>query len=284
MKKNKENPLITVCIPAFRSGLLIQRTLRSVMRQHFSNFIVHVAIEPPAQNTYMWVEPFLSDPRMTISMNERRLGWDANIRQMLQKVETPYFIILPHDDFIHSKYLSTLLAEFSQHPDAVVVYSDMYVFGNGVKFVKQVDLPKFGSKSQQILTFFESGAEAVPWRGLTRTEVFKSTGDFPVDQYMGFLVECEWALQLICAGRAVRVAQPYYFKQLYPIEFISASKARILHQTYDQISSALDRHEITMFNMIEKSIPKEDKLFNKITTLADKALSERRKQLLTFSI
>jgi hypothetical protein len=42
-------PNVTVCIPAYRSEAFIHNTLRSVLTQSYSDFVVEIACEPPAE-------------------------------------------------------------------------------------------------------------------------------------------------------------------------------------------------------------------------------------------
>jgi glycosyltransferase involved in cell wall biosynthesis len=58
------SPKVTVCIPAHRSEAFINNTLRSVLAQTYSDFVVEIAVEPPASETLTVCEPFLRDDRV----------------------------------------------------------------------------------------------------------------------------------------------------------------------------------------------------------------------------
>lgn len=246
---------ITVCIPAYKSGLLLRRTLQSILRQTHQNFIVHIAVEPPHDDTLAIIDQFLADKRFQVSINRQCLGWDGNIRNLLDQVQTPFFFILPHDDLVHPHYIELLFAELEKNADAVVAYADMHVFGNGKPYRKFVDLPRYGNCEEQILAFFLSGAEAVPWRGLTRSSVISQIGGFPTDGFMGFAVECEWALSLIAQGRAIRIPRKLYFKQIYQGNADTASSNRILQQSEVQRIAAWERHRHTILTILNQAIP-----------------------------
>jgi glycosyltransferase involved in cell wall biosynthesis len=266
---------VTVCIPAYKSGFLLKRTLQSLVRQTHSDYIAHIAVEPPNNDTLSFIAPFLTDKRFQVSTNCVRLGWDANIRNLLEQVETPFFFILPHDDLIHPRYIELLLAEFEKDDKAVVAYADMHVFGNGVPYRKMVDLPRDGNREEQILAFFLAGAEAVPWRGLTRSSVISQIGGFPTDGFMGFAVECEWALALITQGRAIRLPRKLYFKQLYHCDETSASRDRIFNQSHDLRVAAWVRHRIAMFRILNKAVSNFSSLKEIIEISAEAAMLRR---------
>lgn len=203
-------PEITVCIPAYRSERFVAQTLRFVQLQTFTDFVVDVALEPEdAEATERACRPYLEDPRFILRRNESVLGWDRNTRSLLARVDSPYFVVLPHDDMWHPRYLATLHAALRDRPDATVAYSDLYVFGHE-SGSRWLDLPDAGLV-ERLLAFFLGGAEAVPWRGLARRESLDRP--FPVNDFRGFAVECEWTLHLLTGGVALRTAEPLYFKR-----------------------------------------------------------------------
>ena len=197
---------VTVCIPAYRAERFLTHTLRSIAKQTYRDIGVEIAIEPPAAETAKACTPFLHDPCFRVSINDQRLGWAENIAALLARVRTPFFIILPHDDVLHPDYIETLLGAITARPDASVAYADMFCFGDG-HFRKSLTIEE-GGPFERLLSFFLGGAEAVPWRGVTRTTVLDGGATFPSNEFISFAVECEWACHLLRSGAAVRVPRP----------------------------------------------------------------------------
>ena len=212
---------VTVCIPAYRAERFLTHTLRSIAKQTYRDIGVEIAIEPPAAETAKACTPFLHDPRFRVSINDQRLGWAENIAALLARVRTPFFIILPHDDVLHPDYIETLLGAITARPDASVAYADMFCFGDG-HFRKSLTIEE-GGPFERLLSFFLGGAEAVPWRGVTRTTVLDGGATFPSNEFISFAVECEWACHLLRSGAAVRVPRPLYFKRLAVPNRVSTS-------------------------------------------------------------
>lgn len=266
---------VTVCVPAYRSGPLIAHTLRSLQRQTHRDILVRIAVEPPAQETLAAIAPFLTDRRFQVSVNPARLGWDGNIRSLLSRVETPAFTVMPHDDILHSRAIEILLGELERVPGASVAYGDMFVFGACRPFHKFVDLPLQGTREDQILAFFLAGAEAVPWRGVTRTRIVSGSGGFPMDGFMGFAVECEWALRLLVQGAAIRVPRRLYFKRVHPPAIRSASRDRLAGKTADQLLAAWERHRGVMLMAMEEAVPPESPRHALVKLAAELAMLRR---------
>lgn len=206
-----DGPVVTVCVPAYRSERVIGHTLGSIQAQTFRDFRVRIAVEPVDEGpTVDACRPFLADPRFQLVVNERRLGWDANVASLVASVDTPYLCVQPHDDVMRPTYLATLLGTLRDRPDASVAYSDILSFGVATGRRANV-LPDVPGRSQRELAFFLEGAEGHPWRGVTRRD--KLTGPFPTNPRQGFAVETEWALHLLQQGVALRSDQPLYLKR-----------------------------------------------------------------------
>jgi GT2 family glycosyltransferase len=252
---------ISVLVPAFRAGRFLAQTLRSAIAQTHGDIRIHVHIDPAdadgsgaPEDSVQAVEPFRSDPRLRVRCNPQRLGWDANIRGLLQVVDTPYYAILPHDDLWEPDYLQTLLAELASSPEASVAYCDLLTFDDVEPWRKGVRLPRGASLRAQLLAFLLEGAEAMPWRGVTRSDLLQRIGGFPVDGHRGFAVECEYALSLLLAGTAIHVPRTMYHKRLFPRGASSASRQRIVEAAPGELCRAWVRHASRMEELLRDGL------------------------------
>jgi hypothetical protein len=71
-----------------------------------------IALEPTddCHLTEQVIHPYLSATRFSLSINKSVLGWAENIKSLLEKVTTPYFVILLHDDLWSKNYLQSLFS------------------------------------------------------------------------------------------------------------------------------------------------------------------------------
>ena len=255
--------MITVCIPAYRAGPFIGETVASVLAQRFEDFRVEIAIDPPdgrLDDTEAALEPFRGDPRVRVSTNPRRLGWSGNFNALLHRVETPFYVPLPHDDLWDPDYLATLFPLVSDHPEASVAYGDMTTFGPGnATGFKSVTLPQREDRMTHLIRFMMQGAHAMPWRGVTRSSALAVTHGFPTDRWSGFAVEAEYALGLLEAGPVIHVPQALYRKRVFPLqERVSASKARTMDWAVADRMEAWQRH----YNALEARMQRMMLTFN----------------------
>ncbi len=247
-------PNVTVCIPAYRSETFIHATLRSLLAQTYSDFVVDIAVEPPAGETVSACAPFLRDDRVRLIVNPQVLGWAENMKSLLRRVTTPYFFILPHDDLLEPDYIATLLAELVKRPHASIAYSDIACFGHQ-SFrlrIRLTEEPIF----DRLMSYFLGGMEAHPMRGMTRSSV-RDHGDFPTDRHEGFAVECEWMLQLLTLGAAVHVPRSLYLKRTFGPDHVSASRKRLLGRSREHLFEALEDHRARVLTLIRQAdLPK----------------------------
>jgi glycosyltransferase involved in cell wall biosynthesis len=207
-------PVVTVCIPAYKSERWLASGLASVQRQTFADLQVLVGVEPvEPEPTVEICREFASDGRFHHYVNPTRLGWAGNIRALLERVDTPFFIILFHDDQLEPSYIETLLPPLLERPELSVCYADIQRF-DGATGHKTLPLPDAGL-AEQLLDFFLARADAVPIRGVTRSTVLDGAA-FPENEFDGVLVESEWTLHLLLRGRALRVPRPLYLKRRPP--------------------------------------------------------------------
>jgi hypothetical protein len=244
-------PEVTVCIPAYRSAAFIAHTLHSVRAQTFSDFVVDIALEPvDPQPTIAACRPFLEDERFRLRVNPARLGWDGNIQSLLSRIETPTFVVLPHDDAWHPRYLESLVDALRARPDASVAFSDVYHFGDAVG-LRWMDLPD-ADPSQRLIAFFLAGGLAVPWRGVARSWVLDRP--FPSNEFDGFSAEFEWALHLVVKGAALRVPQPFYLKRARKEED-SVSTGWRTGMPEARLRAALEHHRAAILGRVTPSDP-----------------------------
>jgi hypothetical protein len=241
---------VTICIPSYRSAAFIGQTLDSVRRQTFRDYRVVVGLEPDgAAETIRATRDFLGDERFTYHVNEATLRYAGNVGALLERVGSDYFVILPHDDIWHPRYLSELMGRLGQRPDASAAFADSYLFGSA-SCVRTSDLPD-APLAERLMAFLLAGAEGLPWRGLTRSRVLER-GGFPNNRFNGFAVECEWAMGLLLDGPVLRHPEPLYLKrQPANDDVASVSIDWRFRMPLDELAEALEHHRQQLLRLVD---------------------------------
>ncbi len=244
--------LITICIPAYDAHPLFEKTIRSILGQTYQDFQVRVHIEP-TQHAHVCekIVHSLGDKRFYVRHNKERLGWAGNVASLMAEVQTEWFVILPHDDHWHSTYLERLLNMGHAHPDAAICYADM--LREGQVFGVKSQVIDNTSRLHRLLSFFNGGAEADMWHGLTRTEALMQCHRFPDNDFEGFAADNEWALQLVIEGNCQRVPEPLYIKYNHGRSIASVCGRWLVGHDEKWLRAALEHHRVAMLTRLERA-------------------------------
>jgi GT2 family glycosyltransferase len=111
---------ITTVIPTYRRPELLERAIRSVLRQTYPELQVWVFDNASGDETGAVVARLAAeDARVHYHCHPENIGMTANFTYALEHVETPYFSILADDDYLLPAFFETAMAGFAEHPDAM---------------------------------------------------------------------------------------------------------------------------------------------------------------------
>jgi hypothetical protein len=135
---------------------------------------VFVSIDGADTDTERACQPFASDRRVRIVVQPRRLGWVTNTAAVLAGAseQAEFVCVQPHDDWIESDYLATLLDAAQKHPHAAVVFTDIAAFGAQEGVISQESV--IGTPIERQLLLLARHFNAVAYRGLNRTSALKA--------------------------------------------------------------------------------------------------------------
>jgi tetratricopeptide (TPR) repeat protein len=203
-------PDVTVCIPAYKAGDFIGRTLSAVARQSYRNILVLISIDGRDPATEAACRRFCQeDRRFEMILQSERRGWLDNTNALLDRVATEFFFILPHDDMIAETYVETLRAEALAHPEALVVFCDMQRSAWGREDI--IRTPGLdGPFLTRVAALLSAPTEGVPWRGLTRSHVLAEGLRMQPNAFANYNGHALWVLNLLCRGPFRHVPLPLY--------------------------------------------------------------------------
>jgi hypothetical protein len=113
------SPVITTVIPTFRRPRLLERAIRSVLRQTYPNFKICVYDNASGDGTSEVVARLANeDSRVQYHCHSENIGAYANFVYGLAAVNTPYFSVLSDDDILLPECFETAFNGFDRFPDA----------------------------------------------------------------------------------------------------------------------------------------------------------------------
>jgi glycosyltransferase involved in cell wall biosynthesis len=125
-------PLISVCIPAYNRVRCLAPLLDSVLAQNFDDFEIVICEDHSPERLairHIAQQYIDSHPnRIRYFENETNLGYDANIRQLVDKAAGHYCFFMGNDDLMCPGALRHLAELTERHPDLGFVLRGYAVF------------------------------------------------------------------------------------------------------------------------------------------------------------
>lgn len=118
-------PLLSVCIPAYNRAAFLSPLLESILAQDFNDYEILICEDrsPERLEIAKVVQRFQQkfSGRIRYEENVNNLGYDGNLRRMVELAKGRYCVFMGNDDLLCSGALSRIARAVSQHVDAGVV-------------------------------------------------------------------------------------------------------------------------------------------------------------------
>lgn len=130
----KENPLISVIMPAFNERPdMISDAIDSIIKQTYTNFELHIFDDSTSEETKDAINVFADDPRVTIHRYPERVGFIKSLNLGLEASNGKYIARMDGDDYSHSERFAKEVAFLEANPEISVVGGQMNIMDeNGV--------------------------------------------------------------------------------------------------------------------------------------------------------
>lgn len=129
-----ENPKVSVIVPNYNHEKYLRERIDSILKQTYQNFELIILDDCSKDDSRKIIETYRSNPHVShIVLNEQNTGspfrqWDKGIE--LSSGELIW--IAESDDYAHREFLSTLVTQMDNHPEAVIAFShSILVDSNG---------------------------------------------------------------------------------------------------------------------------------------------------------
>ncbi len=210
---------VTVLIPAYRPAAPFASTLQSLAEQTHPRMRVLISLDH-APDQALPELPALED--LTLQQQPSRLGWVGNVNWLLGQVETPYFLILGHDDCLSPAFIEATVSALRQRPEAIVAHGQTRHSG-----VREGEVagtgPIRGDRLDRVLEFIRRKPHTAEmgWRGVTRSSAIAAGLRLRTRRSDGMFSNTLWALELLCHGESIEVADVYYDKYTHATHGLS---------------------------------------------------------------
>jgi glycosyltransferase involved in cell wall biosynthesis len=196
----------------YRGTTFVTEALLSIQRQLHKNLDVLISVDGADYDSARVCEPFLSDPRFRMIVQEAQLGWAGNITFLMSQCRGDYWYYHQQDDTVAPEYVQALCRHASAH-NAAVIYSDIEAFGALSGQITQRAVT--GSPVARQMSLMLDHHSAVAFRGLTRRTALEQAGGVRPNDVDDFSADTVWMASVARAGELHRVARVLYRKRYH---------------------------------------------------------------------
>lgn len=170
-------PLISVVIPAYNAGKTLERTMRSVMTQHYRNWELIVVDDGSKDDTAEIISRLAAeDDRIKPVLGEPNVGQAGAINKGLDRCQGEWISLLDADDEYLPHRLSVLVASAAKDPEIdVVVHKHILVLPNGTERVRGHAWPEPIPHDKAVALAAEAKITPFPWDKMARRS---AVGDY----------------------------------------------------------------------------------------------------------
>jgi abequosyltransferase len=137
-----QRPLLTVCIPAYNRARLLAPLLESILSQDFQDFNVLICEDGSPERTAISAEARrfqqMHPGRIQYEENTSNLGYDGNIRHLVERATGEYCLFMGNDDLLCAGALTSIAASIRRQPHCGVVVRTYASFEGNPDQFKQV--------------------------------------------------------------------------------------------------------------------------------------------------
>lgn len=177
--QNKNNPLVSVIMPAYNAAEHIAEAIESVLIQNYRNFELVVVDDGSTDNTRDIIAGF-KDDKIKYFYKENN-GPSAARNLAVRKAGGQYIVPLDSDDMMIPKFIASHLQEFEKYPEADLIYCDDWLIDEDDKPIRVIERREYADRNSLIRDLFRSGFPIVPFRTCIRRSVFDKIGFYDED-------------------------------------------------------------------------------------------------------
>ncbi len=173
-------PQITIGMPVFNDALFIEKSIKSILSQTFTDFILIISDDGSTDGSQQICEKYVElDNRVKYIRQPQNLGISRNMQYLLSLAETPYFMWAGDDDLMVDTFVEKLYNALENNKEAVSAFSTCALIDEDDNTVKEIDID-YGEpdRNKRLRRFIRNDTDYFGY-GMFRTDVISGV-EFPV--------------------------------------------------------------------------------------------------------
>ncbi len=147
----KKNPTLTIAIPAHRRPETLEKIIVQLKNEKNQDFRLLIADDSMDQSVEKMIKKYLKTmPNLNYHKNEENLGFNKNVFQLYELIETKYLWYLCDDDTVLEGCVDSILSAINKYKPSVAVFNCTWVNPYGVESKAGVEKDTVYSKIDEL--------------------------------------------------------------------------------------------------------------------------------------
>jgi len=209
--QSRDNPLISVIMPAYNAAEYIAEAIESILIQNYRNFELVVVDDGSTDNTKDIVASFKDDRIKYIYKENAGVASARNLA--IRQAKGQYVMLLDSDDMMVPDCIAAHLQEFEKYPEADLAYSDVLLIDGSSKPIRVMKKPEYQDRRHMIRDLFRAGHPIIPFRLGIRRSVFDKIGLY--DEELTVAEDYDMIRRFVKAGlKAHHLSKPLHLRRV----------------------------------------------------------------------
>lgn len=239
--------IITIAIPTFNRASALEQNLNYIFDCTREDYSVLVSDNASTDSTYEVCHQFLQNkPEFKYVRNQNNLGYDLNVLNCLNHVNTPYVWFLSDDDFINDEILQKVINYILvEQPDCMLINADVYRDGECI-----INNLAGCNVDKKIIVNGDTLSQCIKWSSLISSQIIKK--------------------ELVNISRLERfsgtcfVQLPMFWESVYNKNLALLGSVKIQKNDADTHSFNLSNAQIWVLNWVTVIMSMDERLYTKL--------------------
>lgn len=131
---------VTIGMPVFNDVLFIEKSIKSVLSQTFTDFVLIISDDGSTDGSEAICEKYAElDSRVKYIRQPQNLGISRNMQYLLSLADSPYFMWAGDDDLMTETFVEKLYNALENNQDAVSAFSTCAFINENDEIIKKFD-------------------------------------------------------------------------------------------------------------------------------------------------
>jgi GT2 family glycosyltransferase len=214
-------PKVSIILPTYNRKTFLERAIPSILQQTYTDYELIVVDDGSTDDTLAWMHQ--TYPQINLLAKPQNQGTAAALNTGLQTALGEIIAFLDSDDLWEPQYLATQVQSLTDHPQAVLSYTQHFSVVEGTQSACRMDITPLYPNDLIVSMLMSNFIRSMSITVIPRWAL-QQVGDF--NPRCKICLDQEMYLRLFTIGQPVYVKTPLVIKFWHPNSLVTADSQR----------------------------------------------------------